>query len=446
MPQQDPLAAIGGIPATPVTQQDPLAAIGGIPDTSAPLPSPQPGLLTRAANVIGEAGAGLVPGAVESTGETLQSLPYIGKKIISPEAMQAEREYFKPGSAAEKAGQGIGAGMESILEFVLGDEALKGLAIADKVGIASKISKIAQDSPYIGALLRYGVTAARTGTVGGAEALAKGATPSQAAATGVATGLAGGTLEAASEAIGKILPKNPFRALRLGKSVEQAPAAAAVRTAVGVGEKTPILAGTETAATEPLADLETKKSAAYKQIDDTVGFDLKAEKEHLADTQYAIKQPGADKAALQTEINESTQRIADANTKLAAAKIDPKAADNLNTAWSAGKQYKQLLVRATNPDGTLKTSALLNGSKNLRFNPKYGDRLAQFFGKGDVVAGKAIAEEYMNGLAQAQKDGLKALNFQQLAKTIGTTAAKAIGYTTLAGLTYEGVKHLIPGE
>src|SRR5258708_34819685 len=103
---QDPLAAIGGIPAT---QQDPLAAIGGIPDQQATAP-PAPGTtgISGFLNKVGEFGAGIPEGAVESMGETIQSLPWVGKKIISPEAMQAERAYFKPGSEAEKHGQTTG--------------------------------------------------------------------------------------------------------------------------------------------------------------------------------------------------------------------------------------------------------------------------------------------------------------------------------------------------
>jgi len=236
---------------------------------------------------------------------------------------------------------------------------------------------------------------------------------------------------------------NPFRTKIEARTAATQPIAApAVRTAVGVEPGTPILAGSKTVLDEPLADLATKKSAAYKQIDDTVGFDLKAEREHLADTQYAIKQPGADKAGLQSEIDESTQRIAAANQKLTAAKIDPKVADSLNTSWEAGKQFKQVLVRSTNPDGTIKIDSLLNGSKNLRFNPKYGDRLAQMFGQGDVAAGKPIADEFMTQLQAAQKAGLSAVKANRLAKWVGGTLVGGIGLGAVA----EGIKHIFFGD
>lgn len=143
MAAQDPLAALGGIPATPVSastpSQDPLAALGGVAATPISAP-PSPGVLSE----IGNFAKGVGEGAVESAGETVQSLPWIGKKIISPEAMQAERAAFAPGTAGAKAGQYAGKIAEPILEFVMGDEALKGLALADKIGLASKISEISK--------------------------------------------------------------------------------------------------------------------------------------------------------------------------------------------------------------------------------------------------------------------------------------------------------------
>ena len=139
--------------------------------------------------------------------------------------MAAERAYFAPGSKAEAAGQAAGGVGEGVLEFVLGDEALKGLSIADKIGIAGKIEKVAKESPYIGALLRHGVVAARNGTVGTAEALAKGATLPEALKSGAETGLIGGTLGATGE-LAETAPSAAGRALAKG---------VAVGTAAGVG-------------------------------------------------------------------------------------------------------------------------------------------------------------------------------------------------------------------
>jgi hypothetical protein len=224
-----------------------------------------------------------------------------------------------------------------------------------------------------------------------------------------------------------------------GAAATQEPTAAAVRDVTGSPASAPIVsreAGT-TAADDMLNNLGVQKDAAYKKIDDIAEFDLKAEKQKLSDTKYAIKQPGADVKGLQEEMDLSNQKIADANKKLVKAGINPKDADELNKAWEATKLFKQDLVRATKADGTLDVNVLLKRA-NSRFNPRYGDRLAQAFGKGDAQAGKAIASKYIQGLEAAQAAGQHALSTQRFKlwlTGLGATAGiGSAGYKTLETL------------
>lgn len=238
----------------------------------------------------------------------------------------------------------------------------------------------------------------------------------------------------------KSLLTNPFKKLLqspkdAGVAATQEPGAAAIRTATGAPATTPILSGTTTAADDSLAKVGVAKDAAYKQIDDTVGFDLKAERQKLSDTQYAIKQPGADVPKLQEEIDASTKQIADANTKLKAAGIDPKGADRLNTSWEATKGVKNDIVKSTSSDGTINVKQLLTRSKNARFNPRYGDRLAQAFGQGDAAAGKPIADAYIQGLEAAQKAGVQAVKAQKIKLWVSSLL--------VGGAGAEGVKLLL---
>ena len=192
-----------------------------------------------------------------------------------------------------------------------------------------------------------------------------------------------------------------------GDKVAQAPAQAAVRKVAGAESDAPILAGNETVLDEPLADLKARESAAYKQMDDTVGFDLKAEKAQLSVDKYRLAQLGntdadaATRGDLIEAINDSTDRITDAESKLQEAGIDPKAADTLHQQRMAGNDFKKVLVRSTNPDGTINVDQLLKGSKNLRFD-KRGDRLSQFMGDDG-------ADSFMSDLQHAQKLGANAI-------------------------------------
>lgn len=428
--------------------------VSGTPPSSNPTP-----IASSTVDAVGNFAKGIIPGAVEGMAETLQHLPFVGKHIISPEDMEIERAYFAPGSPAEKAGQTTGEGAEAVMEFVLGDAALKGLAISQKIGLANKILEISQKSPYIAKLLEHGAAAARMGTVTTAEALAKGATPRQAIIAGGVGGVGGEALNVAAESIAGLRSgikfRNPFRKVTQeimeGKAVAQAPAEAAIRggvtagatepaTAAGV-QTAPILQGSKTILDEPLNDLFAKKSAAYKTIDDTVGFDLKEAKAQLRTDQYNLKQMSpADvegKAAAQKEIDAAATRVKVAEAKLSAKGIDPKAGDVLNTKWEAGRAIKTRIVSATNPDGTINVDKLLNQSKLLRFT-KWGDRLEQFMGK-------AAADQYMLDLEAAQKAGVHAVKVQKLAKYIGGLVAGGTVVGAGVGLGSHAVS-LLAGE
>ncbi len=273
----------------------------------------------------------------------------------------------------------------------------------------------------------------------------------------LAAGLFGGATGAAPEAEAAVAPAaeaaetpglvsrltNPFRKLlqspkEAGLAATQEPAATALRTSVGAPAGTPILEGEgpSTVIDDHLAKVGTAKDAAYKQIDDTVGFDLKDAKKQLSDAQYAIKQPGANAPAIQKDIDLLTKKIGDANNTLKAANIDPKVADRLNTSWEASKGVKNDIVKSTSSDGTINVNQLLNRAKNSRFNQRYGDRLAQAFGQGDSAAGKPIADAYIRGLEAAQAAGKTAIRIQNFKLwTAGLIGAAAIGEAGRAGIT-----------
>jgi hypothetical protein len=219
-----------------------------------------------------------------------------------------------------------------------------------------------------------------------------------------------------------------------GKQVAQEPAKAAIRTAAGAGEEEPILETSKTVVDKPLSALAQQEKAAYQKMDQAAGFDVKATKAKLSDAEYKIKQPEIDdamRARLQKVIDTSKQNIADAETRMRAANVDPKEADVFHTRRMAGTDFKKVLIRNTSPDGeSVNVDGLLKASKQLRFS-KYGDRLAQFMGKDG-------ADKFMTQLQDAQKTGVHALKVRRLAEiaagTIGTAGA------------YEGIRTVLAGH
>lgn len=233
-----------------------------------------------------------------------------------------------------------------------------------------------------------------------------------------------------------------------GKKVAQPGAEAAVRKGVqssteaaGTADESvaaniknqPVLKGNQSIVDEPLSALKEKESALYKKVDDAVGFDLKAEKAQLANDKYKLSQLGntdadiTQRGNLTEAINDSTDRIAQAEAKLRQAGIDPKAADAVHQQRMAGQDFKKVLVRHTNADGSINIDGLLKDSKNLRFS-KYGDRLGQFMGND-------AADAFTSKLEDMQKLGAHAVKARWVAGILG---GLALGGGTVSKVAHVG--------
>lgn len=202
---------------------------------------------------------------------------------------------------------------------------------------------------------------------------------------------------------------------------------------------TPIVNGGNTVVDEPLATLREQEQAAYNKMDETAGFDVKAEKEQLANDQYKLKQLGntdadiTQRGNLIESINDSQDRIAEASQKMQDAGIDPSTADTLHQQRMAGQDFRKSLIKNTNAgSGDLNIDGLLNDAKNLQ-NSKYGNRLEQFMGKDG-------AAKYVDQLQQMQKLGASAVKANKLAKLVGGWAAGGVVGGVAASLGYEALK------
>src|SRR5882762_2815625 len=360
----------------------------------------------------------------------------------------------------QNASQEFGANLESVAEFMLGDAALSKLSYAERLPKVGKAIKTLQESPILmkqvlAQMAKAGIT---QGTVGTVQGGLKTGTVSGAVQEGVTAGTAGALLAGAGEAVGagrEALSadreavtsdtENPslVRQVFKGKDVAQPGAQSAVRRGVQASteaagtadesiaaniENQPILRGNQTVLDEPLDALKKNEDAAYKKVDDTVGFDLKAEKDQLANDKYRLSQLGntdADVTArgnLTEAINDSTDRIAEAEQKLKDAGIDPKSADAVHQQRMAGTDFKKAVVKNTNADGSVNIDGLLKDSKNLRFN-RFGDRLEQFMGK-------EAADDYISRLQEMQKLGAHTVKTQAIAKWVakGAGTLGTLGY------------------
>jgi hypothetical protein len=141
-------------------------------------------------------------GAGKGLGQTLAPGPRTAAAINKTTGL-AVPSFNDPSLQTQGTAEGVGAGAEGILEFMAGDEALKGLSLAEKLGIGAKIAKLAEDSPFAAKIIRTGLNSL---TVGAAQGLAHGQSIGDAAKTGAVAGLAGGALETGAEGIKALAP------------------------------------------------------------------------------------------------------------------------------------------------------------------------------------------------------------------------------------------------
>ncbi|HXM59438.1 MAG TPA: hypothetical protein VN950_01190 [Terriglobales bacterium] len=164
--------------------------------------------LSKAGTVAEDVGAGIVKGAgqtVNTVSSVLNKIPVVGKYLAPTEGINAATEIETPTNIAQK----IGVGAEGIAEFFLGDEALKGLSIAERLGMASKVAKLAETNPVIARIITGGLNAVRTGTTSAAQSVAHAPEGERASAalTGAEYGAAGSAIaDAAAEGISQMMP------------------------------------------------------------------------------------------------------------------------------------------------------------------------------------------------------------------------------------------------
>lgn len=404
-------------------------------------------------STVGSFAKGILPGAVESMGETIQSLPYVGKKIITPEAMAAERAYFSPKNQSEAVGQAAGRAGETVLEFVLGDEALKGLSIAEKIGLAGKIADISVDSPYIGALLRHGVAAARNGTVGTVEALAHGATLPQALETGATTGIIGGVLGGAGE-LAQTAPSTAGKTI--AKGVEVAGSAGIAATGA-------------TSMLTPKQEGETDQQATDRQVQGALQAFMGTKafidsapyiKEAFQKTIDTIRGPGAKltEPELAGKITQATGEDVPAAQRALRA-VGPKELTKIETYDDLSKtldtKVRQNTVQINallDPDktlyqpGQLEKSEPVAGGTPIVTNPVQDaiDQLHDYYAKTKDVKGQAAIEGLQKKFETA---GLTLKEVNDIAREHGNTlnAYNAQGEIPATALTRQAAENTRQG-
>jgi hypothetical protein len=176
-------------------------------------------------------------GFIKGLGQTVNTLSGLisraAPSLVRPQDVKAVGQMETQSNTMQQ----VGGVAEAIAEYFVGDEAVKSLSIAERLGLAAKVAKLAKSSPYISKIIEHGLMSLRGGVVAGGQTLAHGGTLLQAVENGaVATALGTGTgavIEGVNAGIDKA--KTLIPQLREGAGIAQPQIQSAVRTGLQQG-------------------------------------------------------------------------------------------------------------------------------------------------------------------------------------------------------------------
>ena len=178
-------------------------------------------------------------GFLKGVGDTVNTLSGLISRVAPSLVRPQDVARVKQLETASNPMQEVGKVGENIAEFFTGDEALKGLSIAERLGLANKVAKLAETNPVVAQIIHHGLVAMRQGTASSVQQLAHGTTPADAAKTGIEMAGLGTGIGAATEGMSALADtpvgsavKDYVSDIRQGAKASQEPGEAAVRQGV----------------------------------------------------------------------------------------------------------------------------------------------------------------------------------------------------------------------
>lgn len=186
----------------PAEQQDAALAAGGkLADAPAPTMTPATPPDTPdegGRGILSDLNIGFGRGVDKSMAgaeRLVRKVPVVGD-FLGKHGLDAQLGHDEANAAmpSQNTAQGFGEGLETVAEFLTGEEALKGLSLGEKLTKIAPVLKQLEKYPRLAQVVS---TALRQGTVGAGQASLRGATAGEAATTGAITGTVGGAAELA---------------------------------------------------------------------------------------------------------------------------------------------------------------------------------------------------------------------------------------------------------
>jgi len=399
---------------------------------------------------------------IGSVGSHIPGVKYVAGKVgdvlglpklsdnANPYATVQQSTAANAAAANQTTGGKVGTVAENVAEFVLGDEALKGLSFAKRAGILQKIAALAETHPVIAKIIGHGLNAVRGGAVVTGQELAHGATPTQALESGATAAGLGTAVGAAVEGAKPIVKpvagviKQAYQGLLDTKSVQPVLQSGIRDTLAKVADDSGVVKSAARSirdVAEDTADaVYAKSKSQYQVLDDATGGRVQRFKDRLDNIRQSLngltgtEEDVTKEASLLKAQKETEDAMQEAFKDAKAKGVDPKLVDEASGNFKKSQALydldKHLKMSASGMRPDIGTAAAKNPeavdpSKMFsRMNRLYDSgRLQEAVGEPNA---QSLLEHANNAYIQQQK----ILANQALAKTVGKYGAGVVGLGT----------------
>jgi hypothetical protein len=392
-----------------------------------------------------------------SIGSHIPGVSYVASKVgdvlglpklsenANPYATVQQSTAANAAAANRTTGGKVGTVAENVAEFVLGDEALKGLSFAKRAGILQKIAALAETHPVIAKIIGHGLNSVRGGAVVTGQELAHGATPTQALESGVtAAGLgtaAGAAVEGAKPVAGAI--KQAYQGLLDTKSVQPVLQQGIRDTLSKVAEDSGVVKSAARSIRDVVNDtadaVYAKSKSQYQVLDDATGGRVQRFKDRLDNIRQSLngltgtEEDVTKEASLLKAQKETEDAMQEAFKEAKAKGVDPKLIDEANANFKKSQalydldKHLKMSASGMRPDiGTAaKNPEAIDPSKMFsRMNRLYDS------GRLQEAVGEPTAQSLLEHANNAYLQQQKILANQAIAKTVGKYGAGVVGLGT----------------
>jgi hypothetical protein len=367
----------------------------------------------------------------------------------------------------EGLGENIGYWGENLVEFFTGDEALKSLSLAQKLGLATRVAKLAESHPAIAKLLSAGLRATRTATVSAGQETSHGGDTSDvltAGATGFLTHMG-------SEGLGELskLAKPVIKKIA-GESLETAPAWKGASTAGKLAEANAepskrVIANVAHDSAEPIVQkfgqqapetitsfrdaaqaVESAAKPVFQKLDTLSNGEFQAASNELKSANQVAR-----RATSVADLRDAEKAAADAQAKIdkifesSEGKIAPEDLQNAKNAWKSKITLERLHQSIDKAFDMPQSASDISGAERTLDLSKLQGRLNTAFSripKQDLET--VLGKEGTNSLFELAKlgaDPARAKTLGEIAQNIGQHLSTG-GAGVLAGAA---LGHAVPG-